>query len=290
MRRVISASKRTDIPAFYLRWFAERVAEGFVDVPNPLYRHRTTRVPLRPDDVAWIVFWSRNYGAFPRLAERFAAYRLYFQFTINPPEPWLEPHVPPTAVALRQAEWLASRYGGECIAWRYDPIASWQRDGHTQTNYAPAFFAQVCRALAAFGVRRCFTSFADHYAKVQRRLAWLDPGAAWVDPTAAEKRAWAAELAAIAAAHGMALLTCCEPASEDVPGIAPGACIDGRLLHALGGEAVSTARSSDAQLPGRAACRCTRAIDVGDYERQPCGYRCLYCYALPNRAWAHRPT
>ncbi|MBI4505063.1 MAG: DUF1848 family protein, partial [Chloroflexi bacterium] len=38
MRRVVSASKRTDIPAFYLRWFAERVAEGFVDVRNPLYR------------------------------------------------------------------------------------------------------------------------------------------------------------------------------------------------------------------------------------------------------------
>ncbi|MBI2321895.1 MAG: DUF1848 family protein [Chloroflexi bacterium] len=288
MRRVVSASKRTDIPAFYLRWFAERVAEGFVDVRNPLYRHLTTRVSLRPDDVAWIVFWSRSYGALPRFAARFAAYQLYFQFTINPPDPWLEAHVPPTAAALRQAEWLAARYGGERIAWRYDPIACWRRDGRVETNDDPQFFARVCAELAALGVRRCFTSFADHYTKVQRRLAQLDPAAAWIDPPTAEKRARAAELAAIAAAHGVALLACCEPGIEDVPGVAPGACIDGALLGALGGEGVSTARSSDAQVPGRAACRCTRAVDVGDYERQPCGYGCLYCYARQRHDVARR--
>lgn len=252
---------------------------GHVEVANPLYRRRTTRISLRPDDVAWIVFWSRNYGVFPRFAAHFEPYRLYFQFTINPPEPWLEAHVPPPSAALRQAEWLAARYGGACIAWRYDPIACWRRGERESTNYDPQFFAWLCQELAALGVRRCFTSFADHYAKVQRRLARFDTGATWIDPPAVQKRAWASELAAIATAHGIALLACCEPTIEDVPGLAAGACIDGRLLTTLGGERVSTARSSDTQVAGRAACRCTRALDIGDYGRQPCGYRCLYCYA-----------
>ncbi|MBX6755373.1 MAG: DUF1848 family protein, partial [Thermorudis peleae] len=32
--RILSASKRTDIPAFYLPWLLDRIARGWVDVPN----------------------------------------------------------------------------------------------------------------------------------------------------------------------------------------------------------------------------------------------------------------
>src|SRR3954471_10902643 len=75
-RRVISASKRTDIPAFYLRWFLDRVADGWVDVPNPMFRYasdplkRLSHVSLRSEHVQAIVWWSKNYAVYERFADR----------------------------------------------------------------------------------------------------------------------------------------------------------------------------------------------------------------------------
>jgi hypothetical protein len=282
MKRVISASKRTDIPAFYMKWFVERVQAGSVDVDNPLYRSHKTHVSLSADDVAWIVFWSKNYGVFQRFARHFEAYQLYFQFTINPPNALLEPDVPPTEQALRQAEWLTRRYGGSRVAWRYDPITCWREHGSERSNYDTAWFASTCAALAGCGVQRCYTSFADHYAKFRQRVRRIYPDVELVDPPEDTKREWAAKLAAIAGEHRIELHCCTEAVLESVPGITKGRCIDGGLLTELGGQTVSCAKASDTQSPGREACGCTRAIDIGNYQQQECGYACLYCYANPN--------
>ncbi|WP_456443299.1 DUF1848 family protein, partial [Caldithrix abyssi] len=64
MKDIISASRRTDIPAFYLNWFIQRIREGFVEVQNPFYPQAVKRVLLDAEQVEWIVFWSRNYSHF----------------------------------------------------------------------------------------------------------------------------------------------------------------------------------------------------------------------------------
>ena len=280
MKRVISASKRTDIPAFYLRWLVDRVADGWVDVPNPLYREQSTHVSLSSDDVAWIVFWSKNYHVFERYADRFDAFELYFQFTINAPSRFLEPDVPRSEEALRQVEFLAGRYGGKRVAWRYDPLVCWHEGGEPRSNCDPRWFAWMCKELSALGVERCFTSFADHYPKFVQRVRTAFPTLRLVDPARSVKIACATELRDIATAHGVRLFSCTEPALEEV--LPRGSCIDGLLLNALGSDRVSCARASDVQTPGRAACGCTRSVDIGDYQAQKCGYSCLYCYANPN--------
>ena len=280
MKRVISASKRTDIPAFYLRWLVDQVAEGCVDVPNPLYREKSTHVSLSPGDVAWIVFWSKNYHVFERFAHHFDDYELYFQFTINAPSPFLEPDVPSSEEALRQAEFLSGRYGGRRVAWRYDPLVCWQEGGELRSNYDPRWFALMCGALSALGIERCFTSFADHYPKFVQRARTGFRSVRLVDPATPVKVAWATELRDIATAHGIRLFSCTEPVLEEV--LPRGSCIDGQLLNALGSERVSCAQASDVQTPGRAACGCARSVDIGDYQAQECGYSCLYCYANPN--------
>jgi hypothetical protein len=285
--RVISASKRTDIPAFYLPWFLASLRAGYVDVRNPVYRAQpASRVSLAADDVAAVVFWSKNYGVFRRFHEpvddHFGRERLFFQFTINAPSALLEPDVPTTAQALEQVAFLATTYGAERISWRYDPIVQWTMHGTLCSNYDPVFFAEMCRQMAEFGVSRCFSSFADHYAKFRRRVSRHVPGMALVDPPAGEKQRMGTELAAIAGAHGIALSSCAEPALEDVAGIAKGACIDGALLSRVLGHPITRARSTEQRSPGREACGCTHAVDIGDYEAQECGYACLYCYANPN--------
>lgn len=276
---VVSASKRTDIPAFYLKWLIGRVAAGWVDVPNPLFRHKVTRVSLQPADVAWIVFWSKNYAVFCRQAAAFDAYRLFFQFTINPPSALLEPDLPPTAQALAQMAFLAARYGPERVVWRYDPVTVWREGGHERSNYDPAWFAATARRVAALGISQVVTSFADPYRKVLRRIQRRHPGLELLDPPDATRQAWVAELREIAIGYGIALESCAEPAIEGILG--RGSCIDGRRLTQLGGAPVSRALASDSQVAHRAACGCTRHVDIGDYLAQECGYRCLYCYAKP---------
>jgi hypothetical protein len=239
-----------------------------------------SRVSLRPDDVAWIVFWSKNYAVFQRFAGHFDAYELMFQFTINAPNEFLEPGVPATEQALRQAEFLAARYGGKRVAWRYDPLICWREDGKLRSNFDPDWFTQTCKELSQMGIERCFTSFADHYAKLLLRIRTSFPGITLVDPAREQKIAWATELRDIAESYGIRLFSCTETGMEGT--LTKGACIDGRLLNALGRERVSCAKSGDTQAPGREACGCTRSVDIGDYQQQECGYACLYCYANPN--------
>ncbi|MCD8360780.1 MAG: DUF1848 domain-containing protein, partial [Acidaminococcaceae bacterium] len=57
---IISVSRRTDIPAFYWNWFAERLREQFVLVRNPLNFHQVSRVPLQPEVIDGMVFWTKN--------------------------------------------------------------------------------------------------------------------------------------------------------------------------------------------------------------------------------------
>ncbi len=290
MRSVISASKRTDIPAFYLKWFADRVHSGSVDVPNPLFRNSVRHVSLLPADVGGIVFWSKNYAVFERMRYAFDPYELFFQFTINPPNTLLEPDVIDTAEAVRQMTFLARAYGAERIAWRYDPIVCWRRNNHDETNYDLGWFERMCGAMEDIGITRCFTSFADLYARFRMRVARTYPEVTLTDPPDEQKRAWATSLLACASAHHIQLAACAEEAIEGVCAggsvLGRGACVDGRLLNTLlgasHGSGVSIAAASDRKVASRAACGCTAMVDIGDYVTHECGYACLYCYANPN--------
>ena len=82
---IISASRRTDIPAFYSDWFMNRIKAGFVMTRNPFNSKQIRQISLLPADVDVIVFWTRN--AFPMLKHLNLldemGYRYYFQYTIT---------------------------------------------------------------------------------------------------------------------------------------------------------------------------------------------------------------
>jgi len=289
--RVISASKRTDIPAFYLHWFRERCEQGWVDVPNPMFRRasdplqRLSHVSLQPDHVLAIVWWSKNYAVYERLHPAFARYPVqYFQFTINPRRAdlaWLEPDVPPLEEALRQVRFLAGLHAPEMVAWRYDPLVFWQRDGRAECSWDAEFFEAMCRALAHTGIRQAFTSVADRYPKFERRIRRFMPRVALRDPQPEELDTIATHMRQVAAHYGLRLVACTE-SSLTARGLRRGACIDGALLGGACGRRVSTAPATDMKMKGREECGCTLHTDVGDYVAQECGYSCIYCYANPN--------
>ncbi len=276
MKQVISASRRTDIPAFYLNWFIDAIQTGWVEVRNPFYPAQSRRVSLLPEDVSWIVFWSRNYAHFLRKRSYFEPYQLFFHFTILPPS-ILEKSPMPLNRQLQQLEQLVKWYGAERIIWRYDPLVFWQDEGGPKSNHKIEQFADLVREISAMGVQRCYTSVAQPYAKFIQRFAIKFPTKRLLKQEHPLALQAVQEMVQITKDYGMQLFACCSGFLLQIEGVQKGRCIDGHLLNRLNPkEKVSVAKA-----PTRAQCGCTKSVDIGDYRTQPCYFGCIYCYANP---------
>lgn len=288
---VISASRRTDIPSFYMPWLMKQLERGFVETVNPYNRHRK-EIPANPDAVHSIVFWSKNYGFFLKreYGEKLRAkgYRLFFHFTINNyPDP-LESEVPHLAERLDQAAELCRRFGPETITWRFDPILFYRCNGETEVHHHLDGFREIAAKLAESGVERCITSFADPYQKAVRRMS--KTGLTLVEPHDDQKKRILTRMAERLKTLGIKLSVCCEKALLDqMDGqteISPAACIDHTLLQELFGGDLSFKRDTGQRQ--KAGCQCHKAVDIGDYTAHPCYHHCLYCYANPVSPFAQK--
>jgi hypothetical protein len=276
MKTVISASRRTDIPAFYLDWFIEKIQEGEIQVQNPIYKKKITKVNLKQEAVEWIVFWSRNYGKFLRNRSFFKEYRLFFHFTIISHHPLLEKTRQSPATIINQMGELVKHFGSEQILWRYDPIVCWENCGGIKTNYNKDEFKSYCQEFSAMGLKRCYFSYVTAYAKFNKRFKKKYPNLKILVIGNAEIAQIIEEMRKISAYFGITLFSCC---NDSLLGsnIEKGRCISGSRLNALTGNKVV----SEAKTPTREDCGCTRSVDVGDYLKHPCNFGCIYCYANP---------
>jgi len=284
-RIIISASRRTDIPAFYMDWFMQGIGDGYFEVTNPFNRH-VSKVTATPEHVHTIVFWSKNFRPFLEggygEALRQMGYRLFFNFTVNSESPWLEPHIPALTDRLETLKRLAGRFGPDSIHWRFDPICFFRPPGGSDTDNLTDF-QEIAQVMGDSGITRCITSFMDHYPKIKKRLAAL-PGFVFHDPPL-EKKVQALEwLTQVLNPHHIDLYTCCEKeVTAALPAdlaIYPSQCIPGRLLADLFGGDISLRKDSGQRV--KQGCGCTVSSDIGSYHRQPCRHNCLFCYANPS--------
>jgi hypothetical protein len=277
MRRIISVSRRTDIPAFYGDWFMRRVREGFAGVVAP-YGGQRYLVSLAPQDVDCFVFWSKDFTPFvPHLdtLDRLG-YRFYFNYTLTALPPVFETNVD-QAAALKTLQHLSERYSPRHINWRFDPIVLSSITG--EGFYLDAF--ERLAAQLSGRVERCTFSFVTEYEKVQRNLLSLltDKGIQFLQPSIEEKIALADRLAAVAERYGIRMYSCC---GDYLLGerIQKAHCIDGRIIEQL----FFPQGLAYQEKPTRRECGCTESIDIGTYDTCPHG--CLYCYANANKAVA----
>ncbi|MDP9316870.1 MAG: DUF1848 domain-containing protein [Chloroflexota bacterium] len=273
---VISASYRTDIPAFYGDWFMQRVREGYVRYQNP-YGPQVVTVSLQPKDVHAIVFWSKNYGPFLKHLDELDHSDLdfYFHYTITGLPHALEERVPPPSQTIETFHRLARRYSPAHLQWRYDPVVfSPQTDAawHVRTFRT---LAEQLEGLTA----RCYFSFLDVYSKVERNVRKLPYEAQPFDPSNDDKLELALQLADIAGGHGIAMYTCTEDFAA-VGSIQRGACVDKDILDCL----YPHKRRSMKLNSNRGKCGCYDSRDIGAYDTCPHG--CVYCYAVVNRPLA----
>lgn len=287
--RIISASRRTDIPAWYTPWFLEGIRQGYVDTRHP-FTGKTRRVDVLPDHTHSIVFWSKNFGPFLALeADRILTdmgYSLYFNFTVNSESHRLEPSLPDLEQRLEQVRILADRFDPRTIAWRFDPICFYTiGSGGRQNNLSD--FTRIADVMAELGIPKCVTSFYDPYRKVETRIrhqaASGQPPIRFSIPALEDRKRIIGRMAAYLSDRGMALTLCCE--SETMacidslggPVVRANACIDGKLLKRLYGGNPVTKR--DYGQRAQKGCRCTQSVDIGSYRDHPCFHDCLFCYA-----------
>lgn len=280
---IISASYRTDIPAFYGSWFENRFRAGFARVTNP-YGGPASTVPLRQGTDGF-VFWTRNAAPFrPALRlVRAAGLPFVVQYTITGYPRALERSVVETERALADIRALAGEFGPRAVVWRYDPAVF---SNLTPAEFHRATFARLADALAG-AVDEVVISFAQIYRKTTRNMdaAARADGFTWTDPDDAAKRALAADLTGLAAARRMRLSVCSQ-AAYTVPGSGAAACIDARRLEDVAA-GWGCPRAIVATVKGnRPDCRCHESRDIGAYDTCPHG--CAYCYAVGSRPRAKR--
>ncbi|MDH4162296.1 MAG: DUF1848 domain-containing protein [Nitrospirota bacterium] len=266
MQQVISASRRTDIPAFYGEWFLHRLAEGFCDVLHP-YTKKWFRVSLRREDVGAIVFWSKNYAPLlPKLdsVER-TTRNLFFHFTITGNRD-LELRVPDFRESIGDYLYLTRRYSPDHLIWRFDPICI--TDKLSYVTYEERFVA--CAELLQGHASSCTISFAHPYRKMINNVRKYSSHVP-VETSPEQQKAFAERLAQRAETYGIRLLACCnDHLLSDRIGKAR--CVDGRRLSLLFSTSLETRAAAS-----RKGCGCTRSVDIGAYDT--CGHGCLYCYA-----------
>lgn len=280
---IISASRRTDIPAFYTEWFINRVRAGWCEVPNPLNFGQISYVSLKPEDVDAIVFWSKNPSPIMQylgeLDER--GFRYYFQFSLNNYPKALEPNIPVIDERIRTFQKISNRLGSLRIMWRYDPIIISNR---TPSDFHREEFSNIAKALKGY-TSRVMVSLVDFYQKTDRRLANLEKEGFHFDREAIHSQtAWELlkDLSIIAKSNGMNIFTCAEERDFSDAGIPPGRCIDGELLYRLWLLKDHTKKDPTQ----RSACLCVVSKDIGINDT--CIHGCPYCYSTRNLELARR--
>ena len=277
---IVSASYRTDIPAFYADWFLNRGAAGEARFRNPFGGGIVT-VSLRAEDVSGIVFWTRNFAP---LMDRLGpvekrGWPFVIQYTVTGyPRPF-EPSVIAGDEAAAQIAEIARRFGARAAVWRYDPVLL---SSATGPDWHRATFARLARLLRGHA-DEAVLSFVEPYRKTRRNLDRLAAagGFDWRLPEPDEQAALVRDLAAIAGDAGMALTLCTQPAlAALVPDIAaPARCIDAGRLGDVAGRPVAAPVKGN-----RPGCLCAASRDIGAYDTCPHG--CAYCYAVTDRSRA----
>lgn len=310
---IISASRSTDIPAFYAKWFINRLKAGYCIWYNP-FNQKPTKVCF--DKCKVVVFWTKN----PRplmpylheLDERGIHY--YFQFTMNDyDEERFEPNVPKLSERIATFKELSERIGKERIIWRFDPLIItpelsprdllkkiWKTGNQIKGCTDKLVFSFIdinCYKKVQNNLIKETNSFdKENIANCEFSETQMNEIA---DGLAKCRERWSSD------GWELKLATCGEPIDLAKYGIEHNRCIDPELIKNLWNDdkdllyylhfgklpEKSSLFASDFSLPPlseqklkdkgqRKACGCMISKDIGMYNT--CRHLCVYCYANAN--------
>lgn len=314
---IVSASRSTDIPAFYADWFFDRLKKGYSAWTNPFNGVKSYVSYTR---TRFIVFWSKN----PRpllpyldfLKER--NIKCYIQYTLNDYEKERLEKVPSLANRIDTFKMLSDKLGANAVVWRFDPMIL--TDDITIDDLISKV-ENIGDQLKGYTEKLVF-SYADIklYKKVKANLE--KNGIHYKEWTIPQMEEFAEKLSELNRSRNwnFQLATCGEEIDIDKYGILHNRCIDGDLITRLAWddkalmdfmkvkilpmptpslfEDTPTLPNGAIPLPHnhyfisahkkdpgqRAFCGCMAAKDIGEYNT--CPHLCEYCYANTTKQLA----
>ena len=271
---IVSASRATDIPAFYADWFFNRFDKGYASWRNP-FNGKDSYVSFA--NTRFVVFWSKNpkplIPYLPILQEKGIGF--YIQFTLNDYDAeQLEPGMPRLAERIETFKRIVDEYGVGSVVWRFDPLVLTEKISPELLLHR---ISAIAEQLKGYTEKLVF-SFADiaSYRSVARNLR-----AAGID-----FREWDTETM-LTFARRLAdmrlpfrLATCAEAIDLEEFGIEHNRCIDAELIARRSpddAELQTFLQHAKPDSGQRKLCGCILSKDIGSYNT--CPHLCRYCYA-----------
>lgn len=261
---------RTDIPAFYSKWFLNRIKEEYVLVRNPYNPSQVTKYSLSPEVVDLIAFCTKNPEPMLSHMNVLKPYGQYWFVTITPYGKDIEPNVPDKETVMEDFKRLSDIVGIDSMGWRYDPIFI---DGEHSVEWHISEFEKMAKTLSGY-IKSCVISFIDIYKKVERNF----PAAREVSKQ--NRVTLGREFIRIAGRYGMTIRPCAEGNELEIFGADCSGCMTVNTFETALHSRLDVPKRKNNQRNGQ--CACLLGVDIGAYDT--CGHLCKYCYANTNAA------
>ena len=265
---IIQTGMRTDIPAFYSKWFLNRIKEGYVCVRNPYNPKQVTKYSLSPEVVDLIAFCTKNPLPMLPFLDELKPYGQYWFVTITPYGRDIEPNVPDKETVMEGFKALSDVVGVDSMGWRYDPIFI---DKKHSVEWHISEFEKMAESLAGY-TKTCVISFIDIYKKVERNFQ----GAKEVSKK--DRITLGKEFIRIAGKFGMTIRPCAEGDELTLYGADCSGCMTVNTFETALHVHLDVPKRKTNQRNGQ--CACLLGVDIGAYDT--CGHLCKYCYANSN--------
>ncbi len=273
---ILNVSGRTDIVAFYSKWFMKRYKEGYIDVRNPFYPKQVSRIFFNEVDA--IMFCTKNpipiINYLPEIKKP-----ILFHVTLTPYKKDIEPSVPPKGKIIDAIKKISTIIGSENLYVRYDPIFL---NNNYNLNYHIKTFNHLCELLEGY-VEHIIVSFVDDYKNVRKNMNILN-----IKPfTENDYKQIGINFSQSAKKHKMTVQTCFEENDLTEYGFIKQECLTKEIAQNL------TGKTKFKKWNAR-KCNCIEMVDIGAYNT--CLHLCKYCYAnydeknIKNNIKNHNPN
>lgn len=259
---IIDTGNRTDIPAFYSKWFMNRIREGSVMVRNPYSPEQVTRYRLDPEVVDAIIFTSKNPEPMVKHLSELDRFRTFWYVTITPYGKSIEPGVPDKRKVIDAFRKISEHVGSHAMSWRYDPI--FISDTYSVDYHIDAF-ERMASELEGY-TEQVVISFIDLFEKTKKNFPEVR------EVVREERLALGKAFAETGRRHNMTVRSCLEGVELAQFGVDVSGCMSQAVIEHAIGEKLIVPRSRHIL-----DCECVMGNDIGAYNS--CAHFCRYCYA-----------
>lgn len=258
---VLMVSGRTDVVAFYSKWFMKRVEEGFFDVRNPFNPKLISRINF--NDVDLIMFCTKN--PIPILEDLNKIKKpMLFHVTLTPYKKDIEPNIPPKGHIIEAIKKVSTIIGIDNVVVRYDPILI---NDKYNIEYHKKAFNNMCKLLNGY-VKQIIVSFIDDYKNVRKNYNILK----YKKLNENDYKEIGTSFSRSAKENHMTVQTCFEEKTLVEYGFIKRDCLSKELAYIMTGKKIKEQSARKEK-----KCHCVEMADIGVYNS--CKHFCKYCYA-----------